>query len=79
MQILLPAAFGLLVFGQPGSAHAYLDPGTGSMLLQALVGGIAMALGAVSIYWSRVKNFFSTRFGKSKIQPVSGDDQNGPP
>jgi len=41
------------------SAHAYLDPGTGSMLLQLVLGGVAGAAVVVRLYWARVKGFFS--------------------
>jgi hypothetical protein len=40
-------------------AYAYLDPGTGSIILQVLIGGIAGALIAVRLYWQRVKTVFS--------------------
>jgi hypothetical protein len=40
-------------------AHAYLDPGTGSMLLQGLIAGIAAASVVVGGYWSKVKGFFT--------------------
>tara|TARA_Y100001970_G_scaffold182041_1_gene221548 strand:- start:19350 stop:19592 length:243 start_codon:yes stop_codon:yes gene_type:complete len=37
-------------------AHAYLDPGTGSIILQALLGLIA-AIGATSsFYWKKIKS-----------------------
>ena len=39
-------------------AFAYLDPGTGSILLQALLGGVAGGLVIVKLYWSRVKEIF---------------------
>ncbi len=39
-------------------AHPYLDPGTGSMLLQLLLGGVAGALVVGKLYWHRVKAFF---------------------
>ena len=41
----------LLFLERPASA--YLDPGTGSMLLQALLGGVA-AVGVIArLYWHR--------------------------
>ena len=49
--------FGLISYASP--AYAYLDPGTGSMLLQGLIGGIATAIAFLSIYWQKVKAFFS--------------------
>ena len=39
-------------------AHAYLDPGTGSMFLQLLLGGLAGAAVVGRMYWSRFKGFF---------------------
>jgi len=43
------------------SSHAYLDPGTGSMLLQAVV---AVFIG-LSIFWRRVLNAVRSFFGKN--------------
>jgi hypothetical protein len=47
-------------------AYAYLDPGTGSILLQALIGGIAASVTVVSLYYNRVKAFFAGRFGSKQ-------------
>jgi hypothetical protein len=41
------------------AAHAYLDPGTGSILVQSLLAGIAGAAAVVSLYWQRLKAFFA--------------------
>lgn len=38
-----------------GSAHAYLDPGTGSVLLQVLLGGIATAAIVLKRYWQELR------------------------
>ena len=38
---------------------AYLDPGSGSMLLQILLGGIAGVAVAGKMYWQRIKARFS--------------------
>jgi hypothetical protein len=35
------------------SAHAYLDPGTGSIILQVLLGGIAGVALAGKLYWHK--------------------------
>ena len=48
--------FGLISYTSP--VYAYLDPGTGSILLQGLIGGIASAIAFLSIYWQKVKAFF---------------------
>lgn len=39
-------------------AQAYLDGGSGSMLLQLLLGGAAGGIAVVKIYWHRIKSFF---------------------
>jgi len=39
-------------------AHAYLDPGTGSFLLQAVIALVMGALLTLKLYWQRVKSFF---------------------
>ena len=39
-------------------AHAYLDPGTGSMILQVILGGVAADTVAMKLYWQRIKGFF---------------------
>ena len=49
--------FGLISYTSP--AYAYLDPGTGSMLVQGLIGGVAVVMSFLSIYWQKVKAFFS--------------------
>tara|TARA_B110000003_G_scaffold43603_1_gene41086 strand:+ start:310 stop:540 length:231 start_codon:yes stop_codon:yes gene_type:complete len=40
-------------------AHAYLDPGTGSIILQAVLGFIAAAAATVSIYWEKFKSIIN--------------------
>ena len=36
----------------------YLDPGTGSLMLQVLVGFLFAALVLLKIYWTKVKKIF---------------------
>ena len=40
---------------------AYLDPGSGSMILQLLVGGVAAMGVALKMYWQRVLSFLRIR------------------
>lgn len=54
----------------PGArALAYLDPATGSMLLQLLLGGVAGALVVLKLYWWRFKEFFG--FGAKEAGAAS--------
>jgi len=45
----------LLIFTD---AEAYLDPGTGSMLLQVILGGIAAVGVAIKLYWHKLRAAF---------------------
>lgn len=49
----------LTVLSLDKPALAYLDPGTGSMLLQLLLGGVAGAMVVGKLYWQRIKDLFS--------------------
>jgi len=40
------------------NAYAYLDPGTGSIILQALIAAIALVGSYLGFYWRKVKDFF---------------------
>ena len=52
----------LLIFvfltSNSNNAFAYLDPGTGSIILQAIIGAIAAGLTFFTNFWLKVKNFF---------------------
>lgn len=58
------------IFNPNQSAHAYLDPGTGSIMLQMLLGLLAGAAVVGRIYWDRLKAFFG--FGRNT------EDKNPP-
>ncbi len=49
---------------------AYLDPGSGSIILQVLVGGVAAAAVTAKLYWGRLLKFLRIR--KDEEQPESG-------
>ena len=58
----------LLVAAAP-SAHAYVDPGTGSLLLQVLLGGLAGVLVAVKLLWHRIGAFFGRKPSDARETP----------
>jgi hypothetical protein len=39
-------------------SYAYLDPGTGSIILQVIIGFIAAFFSWLFIFWNKVKIFF---------------------
>jgi len=42
-------------------ARAYLDPGSGSMMLQLLLAGVAGAVVLIKMYWHRLRARFGIR------------------
>lgn len=60
--LLLFAA--LLFLLGPKNASAYIDPGTGSYILQVIAAGILGGLFAVKMFWFQVKDFFRRLFGR---------------
>jgi len=52
----------LVVVCFPSTAHAYLDPGTGSILLQSL----AMGFLAATVFWRRIVDFIKKLFKKNQ-------------
>ena len=43
------------------TTHAYLDPGTGSMLLQVILGGIAAVGVIIKLYWYKILAFLGIK------------------
>ncbi|MBN1697589.1 MAG: hypothetical protein JW881_08760 [Spirochaetales bacterium] len=57
------------MFALPFLAYGYIDPGTGSYLLQVIIAVLLGAGLAVKIFWQKVKGFFVNLFqGKQKQQ-----------
>lgn len=49
----------LLIHASTHEAHAYIDPGTGSYVIQLIIAGLVGVGFAIKIYWGRIKSFFS--------------------
>lgn len=61
-KIAIISLFGLcslILLANP--AQAYLDPGSGSMLLQLLLGGAAGVAVVLRLYWQRLLHFLGLR------------------
>jgi hypothetical protein len=48
----------------PHPAHAYIDPGTGSYLLQLLIGGLFAAAFTLKAFWGRIRTYLARVFRK---------------
>jgi hypothetical protein len=62
----------VLLCGSCGPAFAYIDPGTGSMMLQGVIGAVAGALVVGRLYWSKIVGLVS---GRSRQLP-GGDPKD---
>ena len=58
---LTTAVCAALVLLSSKKAYAYLDPGTGSMLLQGLIAAVAGGLMIIRSYWGKWKSLLSPR------------------
>ena len=52
------------------NAFAYLDPATGSIILQAILGAIAAGFSYCAFYWNKVKNFLRKLFNEKKSYKI---------
>ena len=60
----------IYLFFTISSAHAYLDPGTGSIIVQALIGFLAAVAVALKLYWHKFLRFLGIR------KKINFDDEN---
>lgn len=62
---------GVSLIAMTGAAHAYIDPGTGSIVTTAILGFFAAIGYSLRKYFYRVKDFFT---GKQKQEAASQRD-----
>jgi hypothetical protein len=62
-QFVLVAGFFTLVL--PQGVYAYLDPGTGSLFVQVLIGAVLGSLYFIKTYWNRIAKFIISLFNKN--------------
>lgn len=66
----------ILAIGMP--AHAYIDPGTGSALIQGLIAGVAAIGITARLYWHRIAEFIR-RFRKRNDGNPDDRSKHTPP
>jgi hypothetical protein len=59
----------------PQALAAYLDPGTGSLIIQSVIAALAAAGFALRLYWGKIRGWFkrSETSVDSPVEPPSGD------
>ena len=64
MRILGQVSLSLvMVLAFTGNAHAYFDPGTGSLIVQGVIAAVGAILVAGRMYWARIKSLFEKARG----------------
>jgi len=64
----------LLYLAFPPFVYAYLDPGTGSYILQLLVAGLVGGAFVIKMFWSRIQSFFRRLFSRGEKPEDETDD-----
>lgn len=70
MRIMTMASAGFIFVLSTSNAYAYLDPGTGSILLQGLIGAVASGMFVAKMYWAKLKSYV----GFSSANTLDSDD-----
>ena len=65
---------GFVFFLLTSPVYAYLDPGTGNIIIQAILAFIATAITTLSFYWTKVKLFILKLFKKNKNDKEKNSD-----
>ncbi len=71
--IRLSAVFLFLLLITAQNAYAYLDPGTGSYILQILIASLVGATFAVKIFWQKIMTSLKRMLSKN-----AGEQANDP-
>lgn len=62
----------ILILPFSNNTFAYIDPGSGSLLLQGILAAIASLTTVLGIYYARIKQFFSR---KSREEDQADNDE----
>lgn len=63
----------LLFITASSPAYGYIDPGTGSLIIQGVIGAIAAVAITVKLYWHKLKLFFLRRKDQTKNKEILKD------
>ena len=71
--LIFIAKITLVLAAATGSAHAYLEPGTVSMILQGLVAGVMVIATTIGVYWQRFLALVYRITGKGPAAAEAGE------
>ena len=56
-------------------AYAYLDPGTGSLIIQMAIAGLLGFIYTLKIYWSNFKTFINRMLGREVTEEANDEEK----
>ncbi len=62
-----------LIIVVPSTAHAYIDPGTGSYLVQILIAIFAGGAFILRTFWANIKGMFSKKTKETESDAISNN------
>lgn len=71
--LVVATLLSIAYFADATPAHAYIDPGMGSMLLQGIVGGAATFLVIICLYGAKAKRVILGALGRSPAKSDQGE------
>ena len=60
------------------TAHAYVDPGTGTLLIQWAIGVAMASIAGLGIYWQRAKVFVRRTLKRASAEGEAGKGTDSP-
>lgn len=66
--IAVTACLLVLVLTPPAARAQYLDPGAGSIIVQAILAVVVGVAAGVKVYWGKITAFLSRRSKRSEVQ-----------
>ncbi len=66
--------FCVVMVATTGNVHAYLDPGSGSAILQGIIGALAAIAITLKLYWHRLMRLLGLR--KASEDEDDDDDED---
>ena len=75
-EALLAAGFGWSSLMVVRPICAYIDPGTGSLVLQIVLGSVLASLVAIKLFWCQLKEFAGRLIGRTS-RNLEGQDSKG--
>ncbi len=66
----------MILFVAPETAFAYIDPGTGSVILQVLLGVIAALAVTMRLFWRKILVFFGIGKRTAQAPPTTGASES---